>query len=393
MVNLANLTVAEYLPPPHCSNHTSAFMATTSGRNLPGQTYAVTAALLILSASIAAAQPPARDLRALPEPLPPPVPSDVLTPNTRQNTPYLKIAARAGLNWAAYSNDRYLDNTALDVGRTSGETDIYTHASGFAYSGGAELEYPINTGLSVVGSVEYARAQFGGEGPVQQECVRSDGATSVGLARHEWSAHLDYLKVGAVVKLGFPSFYVLGGLTAGRLLGSTVERTRELDDANCSFPGSGGMRSIVESGSLPAVDEVLGAGGLVLADGALLVDREVESRRIDAELAGGLDELVVRDRRARALPIERSPEDGVDLLLGVFARRIRRIHRGRLDFHCLGLGMFRTNAARPGLFHAPRRPIAPSSKTATTGPWSLVPTSRRTWHSCAAAARGRETKT
>lgn len=177
---------------------------------------------------------------------PAPIPADVLNPNTRQNTPYLKIAARAGLNWAAYSNERYLDNTTLDVGRTSGEQDVYTHASGFGYSGGVEVEYPINTGISVVGIVEFARAEFGREGPVDQECVKSDGSTGLALAHHEWSARLSYVRIGAVAKLAFPSFYIVAGLTADRLVSSRIIRTREFDDANCTFQESGGLSRIAE---------------------------------------------------------------------------------------------------------------------------------------------------
>src|SRR5687768_8045495 len=62
---------------------------------------------------------------------PPSPPSDVLTPNTRRNTPGIKVGVRAGFNRSSYTNDRYLDNVSLDVGRTSGERDIYESAAGF----------------------------------------------------------------------------------------------------------------------------------------------------------------------------------------------------------------------------------------------------------------------
>jgi hypothetical protein len=228
-------------------------MTRIPGRKGIGPVHAVASLLLLLSASTTSAQPYER-VESAPfvvalSPAPPP--ADVLTPNTRSNTPYLKIALRLGPNWTAYSNDRYLDNTPLDVGRTSGELDMYSHAAGFGFGGGAQIEYPINTGLSVVGSAEYARAQFGKEGPVQQECVEADDRTGVSPARHDWSARLDYLKIGAVFKLTFSSFYVLGGLTGSRLLSSSVTRTRTLESTTCSFPGSGGARQIDESGTLP----------------------------------------------------------------------------------------------------------------------------------------------
>lgn len=228
-------------------------MANTSGRTLLGRTCAAAVALLLLVAPRLSAQPskvpdaPSTHRQQL---LPAPRPADVLTPNTRQNTPYLKIAARAGLNWAAYSNDRYLDNTALDVGRTSGEQDVYSNASGFGYGGGVAIEYPINTGFSVVGSIDFVHAPFGREGTVNQECIRNS-VSSTGNAQHEWRASLNYLKVGAAAKLSFPSFYVLAGLTADRAISSRLVRTRTFDDAACSFPESGGLRSIREDAELP----------------------------------------------------------------------------------------------------------------------------------------------
>ena len=179
-----------------------------------------------------------------------PLPADVLTPNTRQNTPYFKIAARAGINWAAYSNDRYLDNTMLDVGKTSGESDIYAHNAGFGYGGGLEFEYPINTGLSVVGLAEAARINFGDEGIVDQECVSADGASHQSEARHDWSAQLTYLKIGAVGKLSFPSFYMVGGLTGNSLVASRVRRNRAFNDDRCSFPDEASGHSIAEDSEL-----------------------------------------------------------------------------------------------------------------------------------------------
>lgn len=193
-----------------------------------------------------------------PEPGPPePHPSDVLTPNKRQNTPYLKIALRAGMNWAAYSNDRYLDNTQLDVGRTSGEGDIYAHASGFGFGGGFEVEYPINTGLSVAGTAEFARAHFGSSGLVGEDCESLDGSVHLDTSHHEWSTDLSYVKLGAVGKLSFTSFYFVAGLHGSRLITSRVQRTRAFDDPTCTFPGGGASNRIVEDDVLTDATSLL----------------------------------------------------------------------------------------------------------------------------------------
>jgi hypothetical protein len=225
-------------------------MATTLPRKRFGHALVLMTGLFLLFASAARSQPlhPVPDAPARFSPAP--LPADVLTPNTRQNTPYLKIAARGGFNLTAYSNDRYLDNTLLDVGQNSGEIGVYSSASGFGFGGGAEIEYPISTGMSVVGSVEYQRATFGREGAVRHECFRGDTAGLVD-ATHEWSARLDYLKFGATFRLGFPTFYLLGGVTGSHLLSSEVERRRVLDDPGCSLAGHPGESSIVEIAPLP----------------------------------------------------------------------------------------------------------------------------------------------
>jgi hypothetical protein len=229
-------------------------MTTTIRGRIGGRPGSFAVLLLLLSSVVAIAQPARGQIDSATLGMAPfPLPADVLTPNTRQNTPYLKIGVRAGLNWAAYSNDRYLDNTALDVGLTSGESEVYSNAAGFGFGGGAEIEYPINTGISIVGTVEYARANFGKEGAVRQECVPAPGSTSDNVtdATHDWSAHLDYLKIGASVRLSFPSFYVLGGLTGDRLLASTLTRHRVLDDRTCSFVGYPGEWELTEETELP----------------------------------------------------------------------------------------------------------------------------------------------
>ena len=231
-------------------NDSKGYMTTLYRRHGLARTTSLLLALLTVCAAVATAQP----MRPTAEPIellaPPPPPADVLTPNTRQNTPYIKIGVRGGFNWAAYSNDRYLDNTQLDVGRTSGENDIYEHAAGFGFGGGFEVEYPINTALSVVGTAEFSRARFGKQGLVSQECASADGSGRVSPARHAWNAELNYLKIGAVAKIGFPTFYVVAGLTGSRLLSSTVERTRTFDDPTCRFLNEGDRSSIVESGEL-----------------------------------------------------------------------------------------------------------------------------------------------
>jgi hypothetical protein len=180
-----------------------------------------------------------------------PDPGDVLTPNTRRNTPYLKIGVRLGVNRSAYSNDVYLDNVPLDVGKVSGEAAIYSTSAGFGYSAGVDLEYPINSGLSLRFSGQYDHVVFGSSGTVKEPCVNSDGDTTFPSSVHDFAAHINYLNFGAAARLDFSKFYLLFGLAAGRPLTSSLTRTKTFGGENCAFVNSGGKGSIEESGPVP----------------------------------------------------------------------------------------------------------------------------------------------
>lgn len=181
----------------------------------------------------------------------PPLPGDVLTPTTRRNTPNLKIALKAGFNRSAYSNDVYLDNVPLDVGKVSGEADVYGVAAGFGYQFGANVEYPLNTGFSIVVSGEYVHSSFGSAGAVSEPAITSRGDTVLAASSHEFSATLDYLRWGGAAKLDFSKFYLLFGLNAANTVSSKLERTRSFGKGgDLLYPGTK-QNTIEESGEVP----------------------------------------------------------------------------------------------------------------------------------------------
>jgi hypothetical protein len=181
-----------------------------------------------------------------------PRPSDVLTPNTRRNTPYLKIGVRAGANISSYSNDRYLDNVALDVGDVSGESDVYTSATGFGFQVGVDVEYPLNTGFSLLATAEFERSRFGAKGTVREPCVNGAGETLIGTSVHEFAATIDYLKVAGSAKFSFSSFYLTFGLTAEHPLSTSLHRVRQLSGTDCYYPDSTHRTIKDDLGTIPA---------------------------------------------------------------------------------------------------------------------------------------------
>jgi len=194
-----------------------------------------------------------------------PLPSDVLTPNTRRNTPYLKLGLRAGFSRSSYTNDVYLDNTPLDVGKVSGEGDVYRSGAGFGYQFGVDVEYPMNTGFSFIFTGEYDHVSFSSSGPVREPCVNASGDTSVGSSVHEFTAVINYLKGAAAAKLDFSSFYLVLGLTMARPLSTSLERTRDFGGGDCYYPNSGNSTRVSEQGEIPEVASLhyalrLGAG-------------------------------------------------------------------------------------------------------------------------------------
>ena len=186
---------------------------------------------------------------------PAPLPrADVLTPNTRRNTPYLKIAGRLGINRSSYSNDRYLDNTPLDVGPVDGEVDVYSSAASFGVTAGLELEYPLSTGASLLFGGEYNFVRFGSGGAVRQQCVTGNGETVVRPALHEFDAKVHFVKLAVSWKLSFSSFYTAFGLTAAHPVGSSLERIRSFEGSGCVFPESGGRNRLEEKDVIPSMN-------------------------------------------------------------------------------------------------------------------------------------------
>ncbi|MBL7986912.1 MAG: hypothetical protein JNJ94_02460 [Chlorobi bacterium] len=184
-------------------------------------------------------------------PLPTPLPGDVLTPNTRRNTPNLKIALKAGFNRSAYSNDVYLDNVPLDVGKVSGQADIYSVAAGFGYQLGVDVEFPLNTGFSIVTSAEYVHSSFGGAGAVSEPATTSRGDTVLAGSAHKFTATVGYLRWGGAAKLDFSTFYLLFGLNAANAISSSLERTRSFGNgSSLLYPGTN-RNTIQESGEVP----------------------------------------------------------------------------------------------------------------------------------------------
>jgi hypothetical protein len=229
-------------------------------------------ALLVLSASLLRAQTTEVTVRDMiersngGEPRFLPEPSDVLTPNVRRNTPNLKIGLRAGFNRTVYSNDRYLDNTLLDVGEVSGETDIYGSAAGFGYSFGGDLEYPFSTNLSLLLSGVYEHDHFGSSGTVREPSESPSGQISLGNSVHTFEASIDYARIAAALKLSLSRFYLMMGLSVGHPVTSSLDRRRTFGESTGTFPGTG-QGTIEESGEIPSISSLHYAfrlgGGLI----------------------------------------------------------------------------------------------------------------------------------
>lgn len=221
--------------------------------------FILTIASLLFGGRTLLAQSPALSLDAIPIPshgtyaMPlPPMPGDVLTPDERTNTPDIKIGVRAGINRSSYSNDRYLNNVLLDVGDVSGETDVYASASGFGYMIGADLEYPLNQGLSLLLTTEFDRVTFSSNGSVQEPCVGSDGRRQISSSIHDFRARLDFIKLAGSVKLSLSSWYITAGLATAHPFSTSLDRTKRFGGTNCFFPETNNQSVIEEHGEIPS---------------------------------------------------------------------------------------------------------------------------------------------
>lgn len=191
------------------------------------------------------------------EPTAQPDGGDVLTPNKRfHNTPAVKLGLRAAFNRSAYTNDRYLNNVPFDVGDISGETDVYSAAAGFGYSAGMDLEYPLSTTFSLVGTLQYEHVTFGSNGPVTEPCLLGDTLRTIANSIHDFKATIEFLKAAASFRIDFSAWYLTVGIAAAHPLHSTLERTRTFGDPNCFYPESGGRSTLSESGDIPRMSRV-----------------------------------------------------------------------------------------------------------------------------------------
>lgn len=211
--------------------------------------------LFMLSSVVLHAQEEHTDLNARPADLllPEPLPGDVLTPNIRGNSPNLKIAFRLGFNRSAYSNDRYPDNRPFDVGTVFGEADVYGSGAGWGYQFGVGVEVPRNTIFSWVLGLQFDHVTFSNSGPVDDPCLSPEGDTLGVGSSHEYEGIIDYLKLAGAAKLNFPSFYLIGGLTAETPVNNSILFDRRHDGVRCFYPEPRDIRNSLEPVELPGI--------------------------------------------------------------------------------------------------------------------------------------------
>jgi hypothetical protein len=199
----------------------------------------------------------AGDLVPAPALMPAPLPGDVLTPDSRSNSPNLKVGVRLGFNRAAYTNDRYLDNHPFDVGNVYGEEDVYGSAAGFGWSAGVDVEIPRNGFFSWVLGLDFQHATFDNGGTVQDICYSADG-DSIGMSsEHDFSVNIDYLRASGAAKLDFQRFYLMLGLTAGVPIANGVRFSRlTADGTPCFYPEANDIRNSRDEVAIPEIRHV-----------------------------------------------------------------------------------------------------------------------------------------
>lgn len=197
------------------------------------------------------------DLSPVPALLPAPLPGDVLTPDSRSNSPDLKIGVRVGFNRASFTNDRYLDNHPFDVGNVYGEEDVYGSAAGFGWSLGVDLEIPNNSFFSWVFGLDFQHATFDNGGTVQDICYSAEGDSIAISSEHDFSVNIDYLRGSGAAKLDFQRFYVMLGLTAGVPISNSVRFSRlTADGVPCFYPEANDLRNSRTEVPIPEIRHV-----------------------------------------------------------------------------------------------------------------------------------------
>lgn len=196
---------------------------------------------------------------------PMPSPGDVLNPDARGNSPNVKIALKLGVNRAAYTNDRFLDNRPFDVGTVFGEADVYGAAAGFGSQFGLEVEFPQNTIFSWVIASRFDHVVFDNGGTVEDFCISREGDTVGGNSEHTFEATIDYLKLAGAAKLNFRQFYVVGGLAIETPLQNSVLFSRTHDGERCFYPERRDIRNSLEPVDIPEISALhmalrIGAG-------------------------------------------------------------------------------------------------------------------------------------
>ncbi len=185
---------------------------------------------------------------------PEPMPGDVLTPDTRGNSPNIKVAFKLGINRAAYTNDRFIDNRPFDVGLVFGEADVYGAAAGFGSQVGVEVELPQNTIFSWALSARLDHVVFDNGGTVNDFCLSPRGDTIGENSEHMFEATIDYLKIVGAAKLNFQQFYVVAGLAIETPLQNEVLFTRTHDGQPCFYPEARDIRNSPRPVPIPEIN-------------------------------------------------------------------------------------------------------------------------------------------
>ncbi len=171
------------------------------------------------------------------------MPGDVLNPDSRGNTPDLKVAVKLGINRASYTNDRFLDNRPFDVGIVFGEEDVYGSAAGFGFQGGIEVEIPRSTLFSWTVGLRYDHLNYSSSGRVTDICTSINGDSIAPSGQHSFAVNMDYLRLFGAAKLNFRDFYLVLGLTASTPLQHDVLFTRDHDGEPCFYPERNDIRN------------------------------------------------------------------------------------------------------------------------------------------------------
>ncbi|MCB0713296.1 MAG: hypothetical protein KDD67_13270 [Ignavibacteriae bacterium] len=184
------------------------------------------------------------------------VPGDVLNPDSRGNSPNVKVALKGGLNRASFTNDRFLDNRPFDVGAVYGEDDLYGSGAGFGWQFGLEVEIPRNTVFSWTVGGRYDHISVGNRGVVGDPCRNTEGDTVDEKSFHRYDMSIDYLKLAGAAKLNFQRFYLLIGLTVGTPMRNDLQFEQSSGATSCVYNDPNDLRSSNGSIEIPEISRL-----------------------------------------------------------------------------------------------------------------------------------------